>query len=762
MKPVLLSDVEVLQRFGISAPPGRRVYSAKCPAHDDRMASLSIGLSPDRWVKCHTGCSWADILRSVQIEPSLFKTKSEDAGSWPRQQSGLPFSCAYWIYDVDGKEVAAHVRYQKGDKKTLRWWKNGKSHLDGFPVEQLPLYGAHLLHAFDRKRPVFVTEGEKDCDALLELGLQAVATVCGASTCPSKESLAPLRGFEVRLWRDNDKPGLEHMEKVARTLESLGASARHLSVPPEIADFPKTGAFDYVSVLRREEFTPEALKARIEALPLDTQEPEVVETHLGIRCFADVQPERVEWLWQNRIPKGKITLIDGNPGEGKSTLTVKLAADLSTGRAFPGDIERPPGNVVFLTAEDSAADTIRPRLDAAGADMSRVFILEYIGKGDSERSPAFPDNLRELERTIKKTNAALVVVDPFMAFLGSQIDSHKDQDVRRAMGGLTRVAQSTGAAIVIVRHMNKTRGGPALYRGSGSIGIVGAARCALLVAKDPDDKSEQGLRILAPLKSNLGPPAPALRFQVVGATNGSSMILWLDETTHKADVLLSDPLPPDEQSAVDEGADVLRQILAGGPVESVKVKEEARKAGISERTLWRAKSRVGVSCDKRGTNWYWSLSGTGRVGTLETKTDTYNSAKGEDAFGRVGRLEPEVQEGNSAKPSTLPTLPLPLEGVGRVVSSQNYWNAANSANSAKPVLERGFYRPDRIQALGLAMETRPVSVGASEEGKRQVELVAEFLMKNGVPSQGAQKYAAGVWQDVDVLESHASRGTVTP
>ena len=189
-----LSDAEVLQRFNIGAPPGRRVYSTKCPAHDDRTASLSVGLSPRRWVKCHKGCRKEEVLQAAGIGRAEWNPRGEGPGSWPSHIGDLLFSCAYWLYDLEGKEIAAHLRYQKGNKKTLRWWKDGKLSLGAIPLDSLPLYNAHRVKDFDKNRRVFLVEGEKDCDALLLAGLQAVGTVCGASSAPSALALSVLKG----------------------------------------------------------------------------------------------------------------------------------------------------------------------------------------------------------------------------------------------------------------------------------------------------------------------------------------------------------------------------------------------------------------------------------------------------------------------------------------------------------------------------------------------------------------------------------------
>ena len=244
-----------------------------------------------------------------------------------------------------------------------------------------------------------------------------------------------------------------------------------------------------------------------------------------ITCAADVAPERVRWLWRGRIPLGKVTVLDGDPGLGKSTLMADIAARVTTARLLPDDSRSAldnPASVLVLSAEDGAGDTIRPRLEAAGADLERVQIWHCNLDDDaSEMLPSLPEDIGLLANLIQEHEVALVTIDPLMAYLSANTHSFRDQDVRRALAPLAKVGEATGAAIVLVRHLNKAPGGAAIYRGGGSIGIIGAARSGLLVAKHPDDETR---RVLASTKSNLGPPPPSLAYRLVGTENGAAAI----------------------------------------------------------------------------------------------------------------------------------------------------------------------------------------------------------------------------------------------
>lgn len=206
--------------------------------------------------------------------------------------------------------------------------------------------------------------------------------------------------------------------------------------------------------------------------------------------MATVAPERIAWLWPGYLAAGKLHVIDGDPGLGKSSMTLDWAARVSTGARWPDQQDGcPPAGVLLLSAEDGLADTIRPRLDAAHADVSRVFAFSAFdidGEGERiERPATLPGDVARMARAIETNGIGLVIVDPLMAFLAGSIDTHRDQDVRRALTALARVAEHTGAAVVLVRHLNKATGGEAIYRGGGSIGIIGAARLAFTVGKDP-------------------------------------------------------------------------------------------------------------------------------------------------------------------------------------------------------------------------------------------------------------------------------------
>jgi hypothetical protein len=324
------------------------------------------------------------------------------------------------------------------------------------------------------------------------------------------------------------------------------------------------------------------------------------------KLLSEVEPERVAWLWDRRIPKGKLTIIDGDPGYGKSALTTDFAARITVGRPWPDRSACEAGGVVLMNAEDGLADTIRPRIQAAGADPSRVLALATEpDKNGVERFLSIPEDIPVVERGIERVGAVLVVVDPLMAFLSSRVNANNDQEVRRALAPLAAMAERTGAAVVVVRHMNKAAGANTLYRGGGSIGIIGAARSGLVVAPHPEDDSR---RVLAPLKHNLSEPAPSLVFSIATAENGAARVEWKGETALGADQLLRMPVDDEERSALDEAAEFLVDELGTHPVTAKMVLKDARDAGVAERTLNRAKRKLGVRSERESDgSWTWIL-----------------------------------------------------------------------------------------------------------------------------------------------------------
>lgn len=326
---------------------------------------------------------------------------------------------------------------------------------------------------------------------------------------------------------------------------------------------------------------------------------------------SEVTPKNVTWLWPNHIPFGKVTIFDGDPGLAKSTVSLDLVARISQGLPMPDGTEPgcPPSGAVLVSLEDDAGDTIRPRLEAAGAALEKVRIISCIkGPDGIERTPTLPVDLPYIEAAIKNVSAKVLVFDPFVAVLGPETNSYRDQDVRRVIAPIKELAEKTGVAVIFIRHLNKGSSQNPKYRGGGSIGIIGAARASFLFADKP---GEEGRYVFAPNKGNLWRRKPPALEYSIEEQNEQPTISWHGASTHSAVSLLAQPERPEDSNALSDARNFLADSLKGGPKDADAVFREARRARVSERTLYRAKGALGILSQKvgigEGQHWEWAL-----------------------------------------------------------------------------------------------------------------------------------------------------------
>lgn len=341
--------------------------------------------------------------------------------------------------------------------------------------------------------------------------------------------------------------------------------------------------------------------------------------------LSEVKPEPVGWLWRGRFPLGRLSELSGDPGLGKSTLLYDLAARVTRGDVMPdGSPGVGPAGVFILSAEDDLASVIRPRLEAAGADLGRVGVLRLRDADGELREPTLAD-LAEIEWAVRELDAKLGIVDPLMDYLPRDVDAHRDQDVRRPLAWLRGLTERTGIAGVIVRHLNKSQSGSPLYRPGGSIGITATMRAGHLLAADPAG----GALVFAPTKSSLAPMPRPLRLRLVADPGATfARVQWEGPCEHSAESLLATPPLPERRGERDRAEEFLRELLARGPVPARAAERAAEEAGISGRTLARARRSLGVAARKLPTHWEWRLPEGGQ------------SAEGSEAggLGWVGNL----------------------------------------------------------------------------------------------------------------------------
>lgn len=333
-------------------------------------------------------------------------------------------------------------------------------------------------------------------------------------------------------------------------------------------------------------------------------EPVQERATLALTPFAEIKPEQVTWLWPARIPLGKLTLIAGDPGLGKSMLTAFIAARVSTGTAWPDGTHAPVGDVLIVNLEDGQADTTRPRLDAAGADVSRVHAADLVRHPDGAmRCMTLADVQPIADALATMNHPRAVILDPVSAFMGTA-DSHVASDVRGLLAPLAELAQRTRVAFIFIAHLNKSAAQSAMNRVNGSGAYVAACRAAWIVCKDKDDEQR---RLLLPLKNNLGPDQGGLAYRVAVSPDGAPFVEF---ESGRVDMGADDALagPADDDVGSDAAA-FLSDLLASGSMAAKEVFREAESAGYSRDCMKRAKRRIGAEAIKIGMTggWVWRL-----------------------------------------------------------------------------------------------------------------------------------------------------------
>ena len=308
--------------------------------------------------------------------------------------------------------------------------------------------------------------------------------------------------------------------------------------------------------------------------------------------MSEVQSQEIEWLWYPFIPYGKLTIIQGDPGDGKTTMVLNLAAKLSKGEALDENMKvTEPVNVIYQTAEDGLADTVKPRLELAGADCERIIVID-----ESDKSLSMVDE--RLEEAIVRTGARLLILDPIQAYLGGGMDMNRANEARDMTKKLGLLAEKYKCAIILIGHMNKAAGNKAAYRGMGSIDFFAVARSVLLVGRI---EGQENTRAVVQIKNNLAAFGHSKAFELM-----EEGFQWLGDYEITADELLGGVTPKANKK---ERAKQLIYELAEttSVVKSEDIVSLAEEKGISKRTLENAKKELGIKGKRIGESWYWKL-----------------------------------------------------------------------------------------------------------------------------------------------------------
>jgi len=315
--------------------------------------------------------------------------------------------------------------------------------------------------------------------------------------------------------------------------------------------------------------------------------------NLKLITMSDVEAEQIKFLWKPYIAYGKITIVQGDPGDGKTTMMLAIAAAVTRGEKIGCGGNAAPADTIFQTAEDGLADTIKPRLEQLGADCARVHVID-----EEDKTLSLVDE--RIEAAIIRTGAKLFILDPLQAYMGGA-DMNGTGGVRPLMKRLAAVAESTGAAIVLIGHLNKNGGSKSVYRGLGSIDIPAAARSVLTVGRLVN--VDENMRAFIQTKSNLAPTGKPQAFGL----DPVSGFGWLGDCDVTIDELLDGKKEQKSASQLDLAKAFIKGLLAHGDVPAAEVFPKADAAGFPEATMKRAKSDLGIKSVKRGNEWFWVM-----------------------------------------------------------------------------------------------------------------------------------------------------------
>lgn len=317
------------------------------------------------------------------------------------------------------------------------------------------------------------------------------------------------------------------------------------------------------------------------------------KTELKLIHMSEIESEEVSWLWYPFIPYGKLTIVQGDPGDGKTTFVLNVAAKLSKGEALDEAMKcEEPIHIIYQTAEDGLADTVKPRLEKAGADCTRISVID-----ESDKSLSMVDE--RLEEALQRTNAKLLILDPIQAYLGGGMDMNRANEARDMTKRLGVLAEKYKCAIVLIGHMNKAAGNKAAYRGMGSIDFYAVARSVLLVGRI---EGEPELRALVQIKNNLAAFGHSKAFRL--SENGFD---WIGDYEITADEVLGGIAP--KTNKTEQAKELLRELAKEkSMLPSNEIIELAKQENISKRTLENAKKELGIRAKKINSVWYWVLT----------------------------------------------------------------------------------------------------------------------------------------------------------
>ncbi|HVL83595.1 MAG TPA: AAA family ATPase [Pseudonocardia sp.] len=579
-------------------------WRGRCPIHQGKTrTSLSVRHHVPRGsdrgraqLRCWAGCDERDVLALVGL------TLADLYDDPPPPTPGATVAREHLYLGGDGSLVGVVRRTEPKSFRPATPSPAGWRARSSDDLKRLPYRLPAVVAAVASGGTVYIAEGERDADALAAVGVVATCNAGGAGKW-TPDHAHWLKGADVVVCRDRDDAGRRHADTVIATLHGVAATVRLVE--------PVEGK-DVTEHLAAGRSVDDLVPVDIHAEPVEHPTP---ARRLRVTRASAIRARRLTWLWDRRIVLGGLTLLAGREGLGKSTIAVDLTAQVTRG-VLDGEFKGEPRSVVYVNSEDARDYTIVPRLAAAGADMDRVIFVDAVTpapEGELVESPlVLPYDVERLADVVREHAAALVVLDAATSVIDSRLDGDRDRQMRQGLEGIARgIGEATGCGVLGIVHFGKRESADTGKLILGSIAWSQVARSVLAVALDEDS----GHLIVSTTKTNLGAGAASLSVRIVSAdvstdegATSVGRVEWLGETDRDARDLLGAG-EVDERSELDEAKRWLTDYLDGheGSAPAGEVLRDAKKDGIAERTLQRARKRTGVTSTKTPTAWIWAL-----------------------------------------------------------------------------------------------------------------------------------------------------------
>ena len=611
-------------------------YTAKCPAHNDEHASLSISSGVDGRIllHCHAGCDATNIVAAIGLTMRDLYPPEEA----PTAKQGKNIVTIYPYTDAEGKLLAQKIRY---DNKSFSWRRpDGQGGWEYKRGNTKVLYNLPEVIAGD---PIFIVEGEKDCETLRKIGLTATTAPDGAGGKSKWDNSFNefFSGKTVIIIPDNDKPGHELAKAAADSIQGVAESVKLIDLSAAVPNLPEHADISDIAAWKSHNELEALLNSLIQNTPeytgsaSRTGQPEKYKgKKLLVKKLSLIEPRRAEYLLFPYLPKGRLCVIAGVSGSTKTWLTLYFASIISKAGTFITDnvfTKRTPGVVIYQPKENDYETDIRPRLDTLKANNENIFTIEERYEDGSSASPLSLTDKR-IKEVLEEHHPQLLVFDPLQSYLGENVDMHKANEVRPILDSLADLAKEYQCTIVIVSHMSKMTTASALDRILGTSDLRNAARSIIIVGNDPND---QNRRVFTHAKNSLGELGQSVAYHIDTSAGGVVIDGFCDLEPDDVVKAKQDGSRNKPSVCRDEAINLLQEMLGEpGYCRLEDIQAAAAMQGISERTLQRAKKElflkslsVGYSNNK--TTW-WLYPGVDKE-TVKKECGEYDKINGEMA-----------------------------------------------------------------------------------------------------------------------------------